>query len=86
MKVDLQSTVPSIIAALVVSLVGGSASMFISWKLIEQRMHQMETRIAEHDSLIRENRRSADDRLEKIANDVSYLRGRAEGEMGKAAK
>lgn len=56
---------------LAVSVLGGGASMFVAFKIVEQRVSDIEKRLDDHDK----TRIVADTRITQIAVDVSYMRG-----------
>lgn len=80
-----RESLPSIVAAFVVSIAGGGAGTYIGYRIIEYRVADLEKRADSVDSY----NRVQDDRLDNykaeirtiltdIKSDVSYIRGKLE--------
>jgi phosphate/sulfate permease len=84
-KSKLQDMMGSIIASLIVSIVGGGASMYIGYRLLEQRVmaveHDQKTladMVDRHKTEADAARERMSDRLAEIQRDVSFIRGTLE--------
>lgn len=73
------------LAGFVASLVGGCLGVYIGYRMVEYRVGELEQRanatdirLDRHSTDIEHNRRDADDKLGRIAADVSYIRGKME--------
>lgn len=66
------------VLSFVVSLVGGVLGVYVGYRLVEYRVSELEKRVDGQGQEIDRNRRESDDKLGKIAADVSYIRGKME--------
>ena len=78
-KETRSSVVAAVISSAIVSVFGGAIGTYVSFKLLEQRVAASENTIRMHEDMIRANKQNADEKLNQIATDVSYIRGRLEG-------
>lgn len=68
----------AVLGAFVVSIAGGALGVYVGYRLLEQRMTSVEHTVESHGIAIEANRRDSETQLNKIASDVSYIRGKLE--------
>lgn len=68
----------AILGAFIVSIAGGALGVYVGYRLLEQRMTSVERTVESQGIAIEANRRDSDTQLNKIASDVSYIRGKLE--------
>lgn len=76
----------SVVAALIVSLVGGSASMYVTYRVMEHRIATIEAKQARIEQDVSSNKDVAENairdlvgKLGDVRADVSWIRGKLEG-------
>lgn len=81
-----RESIPSIVAAFVVSLFGGGVGTYISFNLLSYRVEQLEKSVLEHDKYDQAQDARFDDYkseirrdIGEIKDDVAYIRGKMEG-------
>lgn len=84
-KARLQEIAASIVATLVVSIIGGGFGVYVGYRLLEQRVQSIQQQTDQlHDKVERYKveadaaRERMNDRLSEIQRDVSYIRGTLE--------
>lgn len=70
----VRESIPAVIVAIIVSIPCSALGMYASWELVKYRVVKLEERADKQDVKIDRQ----DETLNRIANDVAYLRGKAE--------
>lgn len=74
-KETKSAIIAGVISSGVVSLIGGAGSMYVGYALVENRVKALEAKVIEQES----RQTTADSRINQIAVDVSFIRGKLEG-------